>query len=96
MQSVAMIWWWVGVVLCVEVVLVGLALVVIARECMARGLVGRHEQDASMHTLTAAVDHLVAQNNMLVSELNRLRSRRAGDGAKPGSMPRTASSQSLE
>jgi hypothetical protein len=39
------------------------------REGHAMALVGQHE--ASLHTLAAAVDHLVTHNNLLVGELTR-------------------------
>jgi hypothetical protein len=39
------------------------------REGHAMALVGQHE--ASLHTLAAAVDHLVTHNNLLAAEVTR-------------------------
>jgi hypothetical protein len=53
------------------VVLMGLVVALQWRREAARAmaLVGEHE--ASLHTLSAAVDHLVAHNNLLVGEVTR-------------------------
>ena len=57
------------------VLLMGLVVVLQwRREAHAMALVGEHE--ASLHTLAAAVDHLVAHNNLLVGEVTRQRQRR--------------------
>jgi hypothetical protein len=54
------------------VVLMGLVMALQwRREAHAMALVGEHE--ASLHTLAAAVDHLVAHNNLLVGEVTRRR-----------------------
>jgi hypothetical protein len=69
--------WWVVIVGCI--INSGLALLMglvqWRREAHAMTLVGEHE--ASLHTLAAAVDHLVAHNNLLVGELTRRRQRKA-------------------
>jgi hypothetical protein len=68
--------WWVVIVACIInsglVLLMGL--VMWRREAHAMALVGEHE--ASLHTLAAAVDHLVAHNNLLVGEVTRRRQRK--------------------
>jgi hypothetical protein len=57
------------------VVLMGLVMALQwRREAHAMALVGEHE--ASLHTLAAAVDHLVAHNNLLVGAVTRQRQHR--------------------
>lgn len=86
-------WWWIAIIVCIEAVLV-----VLAREYVALAGSGRrHDQEASLHTLAAAVDHLVAQNNLLVAELNRQKWRaevvaRGGGSSRHRSLTRSSRS----
>ncbi len=77
--------WWVVIVGCIInsglVLLMGL--VSWRREAQAMALVGEHE--ASLHTLAAAVDHLVAHNNLLVGEVTRRRQHRRVRSESKGS-----------
>ncbi len=77
--------WWVVILGCIInsglVLLMGLVVVLQwRREAHAMALVGEHE--ASLHTLAAAVDHLVAHNNLLVGEVTRRRQRRVRSESK--------------
>ena len=92
--------WWIAIMVGVEAVLVVLELVVIARDMialMAPPRSGGHDQEASLHTLAAAVDHLVAQNKLLAAELNRYRWRaevvaRGGGSRRHRSLTRSSRS----